>query len=476
MRCLPVRTISRSFLVALLLGALPATAATIAVNTLADELNADGDCSLREALQAANANAAVDACTAGTPGLDTVVLPAGTIPLSVTINVTDAVTVRGTGRATSTIQRGTSTAFNGTGIAGATLTLEDLALVGSINAGGTQALAAMRVDFSGASGTFVNALNGGIAISDCTLDGNGVNSLNGNIGIANSTLTGDGVNSSGGALSLTNTAITGGGVNTSIGNISLTRSTITGAPNDGVNSSTGAVTLVESAVTNSGSSGVSTDSGALSLTRSLVSGSSGEGVRSSSGAISVLNSTISGNENGIFASTSVVTIDASTITLSQEEGIEGSTPAITITNSILAGNSPNCGVAITSAQFTMSSDASCNLVGSGNRPSTNPLLGPLANNGGPTLTHLPQPGSPAIDAGSNALCQGVDQRGVARPVDGDGDGTATCDMGAVEAAAGVTPPPPAAAAADIPTLSEWMLVLAAIMLGATGWLALRRRA
>ena len=93
MRCQPVRITIRSFLVALLLGALPATAATIAVNTLADELNADGDCSLREALQAANANAAVDACTAGTPGLDTVVLPAGTIPLSVTINVTDAVTV-----------------------------------------------------------------------------------------------------------------------------------------------------------------------------------------------------------------------------------------------------------------------------------------------------------------------------------------------------------------------------------------------
>ena len=165
MRCQPVRITIRSLLVALLLGALPATAATITVNTLADELNADGDCSLREALQAANANAAVDACTAGTPGLDTVVLPAGTIPLNVTVNITDAVTIRGTGRTSSTIQRGTSTAFNGTGVAGATLTVEDLALVGSLNAGGPQDIAARRVDFSGATGTIVNTLNGGIANS-----------------------------------------------------------------------------------------------------------------------------------------------------------------------------------------------------------------------------------------------------------------------------------------------------------------------
>ncbi|MEK6751509.1 MAG: choice-of-anchor Q domain-containing protein [Chloroflexota bacterium] len=46
--------------------------ATITVNTATDELNSDGDCSLREAIEAANTNAAVDACAAGT-GLDTIV-------------------------------------------------------------------------------------------------------------------------------------------------------------------------------------------------------------------------------------------------------------------------------------------------------------------------------------------------------------------------------------------------------------------
>ena len=50
-----------------------ASAATITVNTTDDELNADGDCSLREAVQAGNTNAAVDGCTAGAAGEDTIV-------------------------------------------------------------------------------------------------------------------------------------------------------------------------------------------------------------------------------------------------------------------------------------------------------------------------------------------------------------------------------------------------------------------
>ena len=45
----------------------------------------------------------------------------------------------------------------------------------------------------------------------------------------------------------------------------------------------------------------------------------------------------------------------------------------------------------------------------------NPLLGPLANNGGATRTHAPLVGSPAIDAGNSS--QLTDQRGQARPVD-----------------------------------------------------------
>ena len=51
-------------------------ATTILVNTLADELNANGNCSLREAIRAANLDQAVDACAAGN-GADTIVLQNG---------------------------------------------------------------------------------------------------------------------------------------------------------------------------------------------------------------------------------------------------------------------------------------------------------------------------------------------------------------------------------------------------------------
>ena len=90
-----------------------AAGATINVNTTADELNADSDCSLREAVQAANTDAAVDGCTAGT-GADTVVLPAGIYVLtriganeganaSGDLDVLSDITIEGAGAATTVI-------------------------------------------------------------------------------------------------------------------------------------------------------------------------------------------------------------------------------------------------------------------------------------------------------------------------------------------------------------------------------------
>lgn len=75
-------------------------------------------------------------------------------------------------------------------------------------------------------------------------------------------------------------------------------------------------------------------------------------------------------------------------------------------------------------------DASCNPTGTGNILA-DPLLNSLQNNGGSTPTLAPSATSPIIDAGANAVCSSVDQRGLARPVDKRGTGL-KCDIGSVE--------------------------------------------
>jgi hypothetical protein len=89
--------------------------------------------------------------------------------------------------------------------------------------------------------------------------------------------------------------------------------------------------------------------------------------------------------------------------------------------------------------------------GCGDIYTDDPLLGPLQDNGGPTLTHAPLPGSPAVDVACDCkavalvfdenyapgdvqeLLVETDQRDRLRPVDGDGDGEPRADAGAFEA-------------------------------------------
>ena len=59
-------------------------------------------------------------------------------------------------------------------------------------------------------------------------------------------------------------------------------------------------------------------------------------------------------------------------------------------------------------------------------------LGNLQNNGGDTFTQKLLHGSPAIDHGDNTGAPATDQRGVARPNDGDGNGSKIIDIGAFE--------------------------------------------
>jgi parallel beta-helix repeat protein len=100
--------------------------------------------------------------------------------------------------------------------------------------------------------------------------------------------------------------------------------------------------------------------------------------------------------------------------------------------SVLDTTSDVCSFPVTSLGYNIASDTTCGLTATGDVQDGDPMLGALAENGGPTHTHLPQPGSPAIDRipdGTAGLCDGSlpsDQRGIARPQGG------ACDSGAVE--------------------------------------------
>ncbi|MFO7678721.1 MAG: choice-of-anchor Q domain-containing protein [Chloroflexota bacterium] len=81
---------------------------------------------------------------------------------------------------------------------------------------------------------------------------------------------------------------------------------------------------------------------------------------------------------------------------------------------------------ISSAGFNLSSDYSCPFNQTGDQEGVDPRLGPLADNGGFTQTHMLLPDSPAIDAGQCMPDLTTDQRGLPRLQGG------TCDIGAVE--------------------------------------------
>ena len=122
---------------------------------------------------------------------------------------------------------------------------------------------------------------------------------------------------------------------------------------------------------------------------------------------------------------------------------------MTLRNTIVAGNTSDNGTrdchvkdqVIASLGHNLDTDGSCFLTAAGDRPKTDPLLAPLADNTGPTQTLALLPGSPAIDGGGAEGCPQADQRGIARPQG------PTCDIGAFEYVA------PAAAAPCVATVA-----------------------
>jgi predicted outer membrane repeat protein len=189
-----------------------------------------------------------------------------------------------------------------------------------------------------------------------------------------------------------------------------------------------------------------------------IAGGDGGGVRHGrlfnvgGGTVAVVNSTLSGNTAGGFGggvdgiNGSLIDLRYTTLafnaanfggSLGTFAGSSSRAEHTIFANSVGADEcSPGLGLSL---GHNLASDDSCNLFLPTDIENADPLLEPLADNGGSTPTHALLPGSPAIDAGvSNPVtCLSFDQRGVFRPLDGDGDLMAACDVGAYEA-----PPPP----------------------------------
>jgi hypothetical protein len=194
--------------------------------------------------------------------------------------------------------------------------------------------------------------------------------------------------------------------------------------------------------------GLCSSNGDVRIRRSAITGNRGGGIINGYGKMTIEASTISGNFNGPEGGNGIfnqgpLELRWSTVAANHGAGEDNVGSAVMsfdadghlrMIGSIITGHilGQDCtGDDIVSEGWNLASDATCPLKARGDRPSTDPRLGPLADNGGPTWTHALLDGSPAISAiaRGEAGCGGsgtVDQRGVPRP---RGE---RCDIGAFE--------------------------------------------
>ncbi len=404
------------------------TESTIFVTTFSDELINNGNCSLREAVRAANTDLPVDNCPAG-DGADTIVLSAGVYFLAISgrnedqsatgdLDILGNLTLSGVGKNLSvidgvgldrvfeikepavvsisevTIQGGNpGTSFGGPQVYGggisifgnATLTLHQVTLQnntayqggGLENNGGTVNLSEVRIRQN--SATFMGGVHstGALHMIDCIVDGN----------------------------SSTNYS---GGVHSEFSLI-LENSTVSG----------------NTAQTNGG--GLYIHGGTAEIVNSTVSGNQISGVQGSGvwiyyqAQITITNSTISSNSRG-----------GGVYNYHEGPGGDPQNPNIHFFNTLFSGNTPtNCARSLNTPMFqslghNLDSGNSCELNAVSDLVNTPAGLSPLQDNGGPTLTHALLAGSAAVNAADNIGCPATDQRGVPRPQGG------ICDIGSYE--------------------------------------------
>jgi hypothetical protein len=304
---------------------------------------------------------------------------------------------------------------------------------------------------------------GKTVITNSTISGNsgssvggGVSNLASTLTITNSTISGNSATDGGGVAN-----VTGFVYDFSIGGtLIITNSTISGNTADnrggGVDNFLIGSTLIMTDSTISGNSGSSVGGGVANVGNAVIT-----------------NSTISGNTapvgGGVWnvgeaapyhynASGAYLTIANSTIVGNTAE-VRGGGVAnpndLTLIRTLVSGNTApvgpeisNDGAVVADNHNLFGVDGEARVAGFSPGPTDvvppagvrlSDILDPsLADNGGPTQTLALVPGSPAIDAGGPVCLDAdgdplrTDQRGQPRPVDGNGDGTAACDIGAFE--------------------------------------------
>ena len=372
----------------------------------------NGVCTLRAAVQQANAHA----------GLDTILLPANTYVLGGVLGVSDSVTIIGSTAATTIIDA--NGAATGAGVfqlgSAINVSLNHLTIRNGVTGGGIASDANLTVD-------------------DCIITGNSAESVYGDIH-------GGGIDN-GGSLVLKNSIVAD---NKTLNNGSI------GGIAGGIHGS-GPLTISNSTISGNQSAygGGLYAEGKVTITNSTFSGNSaayGAAIYAEGATITLVNDTISGNASagdgaGMFLDAG--TIDLYSVTVAANEanadnsgggggaGIYNFGASVSLNNSILSGNYYRSGLFLVQADcagtFTASGNnivthASCTI--NGPHSSDAPRLGPLQDNGGPTLTHALLPGSPALEASTCVDDVGAplatDQRGVPRPQG------AACDLGAFE--------------------------------------------
>jgi CSLREA domain-containing protein len=375
-------------------------ASTITVNSTSDAANdTDGLCTLREAITAANNNLASGAvpgeCAAGGGGSDTINFSVtGTIVLTSRLpTILTFMSIDGPGADQLTVQRSTA---SGT---------PDFSIF---------AIYSYSTPDETASISGLTITNGKVAY------GAGIfNSAN--LTLTNCVISGNTAAATGGAG--TGGSSRGGGIFSHINSVlNVVNSTISGNTSQALGGGAG-----------SGPAGISS-MGVLNMVNSTVSGNTGGAAISTDQGGNITNCTISGNSGPLGGNNVIL---RNTIVANNAGVDTGGLNFVSQGHNLIGIGGPNFvdgvnGDKVGTAQFPL-----------------NPVLGPLQNNGGPTLTHALLPGSPAIDAGDNCVTQAAhcgdanipqlttDQRGtVNRSIDGDGDGTAKVDIGAYESRGG----------------------------------------